>query len=461
MYDITQFFLFRPVFVLELLIGELLFACQLPRRRYFWLRLLAMALFLIGLSCAIPQIYINPGFNLFYYSSYFFLIFVLSLLGLRYFCLKASFRDCLFAAVAGYSVQHFSSELFMLISNATGLNGQLDFNIYGSGPLDLKVIASNLAPFFFYVFIYVLLFSLVYFFAFLYFGHLLKRIDFSSFHNPMTVSLAALVLLFSIVASGVVTYCFPNLKDRFLLSLLDSYNLVCCLLAFILFVELPHRQALALDLQRTEQLREKEKERYKMSEENVEQINIRCHDLKKSLQALTAGRGLDQGSVEDIEKQINIYDDSIVTKNAAINVVLAEKALFAEKNHIKLSFIIDGSAMDFMKESDVYFLFSNIMDNAIEAVMKGPESQRSIGLTLKRQGGFVVLHSYNWFVGGLTFKDGLPETTKGDKGSHGFGLKSIKSIIERYGGSLNVKASEGIFELNALFSPSPKPANGH
>ncbi len=453
MYQITEFFIFRPIFVIELLVGELLFACHLPKKRYFWLRFVGLVLVLIGISCAIPQLYYSSGFNLFYYSSYFFLIFFLSLFGLKW-CLNTSFRNCLFAALAGYTVQHFSSVLFQFFSAATGINGKLEFDIYGSGPLNLYIIANNLAPFFLFVFSYVAIFLVLYFLAYLYFSSLVKKLDFSCFNKPLSIGLAALVLFSCIVATGVVTYCFPGLDNRLLISLLDGYNLLCCLLSFVLFVEMPRRQALDGDLKMAEQLRIKEKERYEMSEENINQINIRCHDLKKSLSALTEGRGLDPESVADIEKRIVLYDDSIITKNGAINVVLAEKAMIAEKNGITLSCIIDGEALSFMKDSDVYFLFTNIIDNAIEAVLKLPENKRSIGLNVKRQDDFVMIRSYNWYAGDIVMKEGLPATTKKDKTSHGFGLASITNTSERYGGSVKIKTNDGVFELNIIFPVS-------
>lgn len=42
----------------------------------------------------------------------------------------------------------------------------------------------------------------------------------------------------------------------------------------------------------------------------------------------------------------------------------------------------------------------------------------------------------------------LPSSTKKDnKDYHGYGLKSIKLIAERYGGSISVSADKGIFNL--------------
>lgn len=45
----------------------------------------------------------------------------------------------------------------------------------------------------------------------------------------------------------------------------------------------------------------------------------------------------------------------------------------------------------------------------------------------------------------------MPSTTKKDKENHGYGLKSIIYIAEKYGGKVSVKASGGVFDLNIIF----------
>ena len=47
----------------------------------------------------------------------------------------------------------------------------------------------------------------------------------------------------------------------------------------------------------------------------------------------------------------------------------------------------------------------------------------------------------------MEFSGGLPLTTKGDNGYHGFGVKSIKSTIEKYGGVVVIDMSGGAEQL--------------
>lgn len=47
-------------------------------------------------------------------------------------------------------------------------------------------------------------------------------------------------------------------------------------------------------------------------------------------------------------------------------------------------------------------------------------------------------------------KEGLPITTKGDTSYHGYGLKSIREIVSRYGGVMRVDNSKDIFQLSIV-----------
>ncbi len=102
-----------------------------------------------------------------------------------------------------------------------------------------------------------------------------------------------------------------------------------------------------------------------------------------------------------------------------------------------------------MQPSDIFSLFGNAMENAIEALCKiADEEQRIIFMSVKTQLGMVVIHVENNYQGQLAFDDGLPRTTKGDEYYHGFGVRSIRMVAEKYRGHAAVLTHNGIFNLN-------------
>ena len=113
-----------------------------------------------------------------------------------------------------------------------------------------------------------------------------------------------------------------------------------------------------------------------------------------------------------------------------------------------------------MKSSDVYSLFGNALDNAIEAVIKLQDKEkRVIGLKVRSAGELISVTLKNFYEGELLLdEEGFPDTTKEDKDYHGYGMKSIRMIVEKYDGDVSILTKEGVFYLNILLpKPNKKP----
>lgn len=203
-----------------------------------------------------------------------------------------------------------------------------------------------------------------------------------------------------------------------------------------------------------QQIMSLEEEQHKMSMENIEMINQKCHDLKHQISAL---RYLDNAKeqekiIRDIEHSIMIYDMSVKTGNDALDIVLAEKSIYCERCHIRFSCIADGEKLGFMSDTDIYSLFGNAFDNAIESLcqVENPE-KRIIGVHIFCKGNYLVVHIENYCSHPVVFENGLPLTTKENRSYHGYGTRSIRFLVEKYGGTVSMSAENDIFQLNILF----------
>ena len=79
-----------------------------------------------------------------------------------------------------------------------------------------------------------------------------------------------------------------------------------------------------------------------------------------------------------------------------------------------------------------------------------PADERLIGLYVGEQKGMLRIRVENPYRGKIEFQNALPVTQKADKTIHGFGMKSIKMIAEKYSGVLTVTTDNNIFKLNIL-----------
>lgn len=188
-----------------------------------------------------------------------------------------------------------------------------------------------------------------------------------------------------------------------------------------------------------------------MMENNINFINMKCHDLRKELRRLKAKKG--ELTDEDfclLEESLNFYDSSVKTGNVNIDALIQDKLIYCNSMGIEFTSLVDGDAFKEMASSDVYFLLTNIIDNAIEATEAIEKKEhRVISLTASRKHGVLMIEETNYYQGRLSFNgDGSIKTTKEEnKKYHGYGTKSIAYIVKKYEGKMEYETKDGIFKL--------------
>lgn len=100
-------------------------------------------------------------------------------------------------------------------------------------------------------------------------------------------------------------------------------------------------------------------------------------------------------------------------------------------------------------------IFSNLLDNAIEACSKVPIERRKIDLTVYKFNEFITISIRNPYNGKLVWDKDSLVSTKGGK-HMGLGLKNVKSAVEKYEGTMQRKSDEGRFEVKILMSPESR-----
>ncbi|WP_312248656.1 GHKL domain-containing protein [Streptococcus parasuis] len=196
---------------------------------------------------------------------------------------------------------------------------------------------------------------------------------------------------------------------------------------------------------------------YALLEQSMNVINQKYHDLKYQIQALRDGMSVEEGQLylDKVEKEIKLYEAQNRTGNHIVDTILTGKSIQCQLKDIEFTAVVDGTALNFLDAVELMTLLGNMLDNAIENVEKiTDKNQRLIHLVVAKTRGFVRIRLENRFEGDLEFEQNLPKTTKDRDGYHGFGLKSIRSIVENYGGTLEITTRDGWFELSILFPPN-------
>lgn len=198
---------------------------------------------------------------------------------------------------------------------------------------------------------------------------------------------------------------------------------------------------------RIEELLRQSADQYQISKETIEMLNIKCHDLKHQIRQFRSQGMIDEESLSEMEHIIDAYDCNMKTGDSTLDIILTEKSLLCNRKNIKFTCIANGFELSFMNPCDLYALFGNAVDNAIEAVenVEDPE-KKYIGLTVRLVGKFYSVHLQNYTREKVSFENGLPQTGKPDKNNHGYGVKSMQMLVKKYGGGNFFYSGRGYFQ---------------
>jgi hypothetical protein len=418
----------------------LLLAWPLPRRSHFCLRLVCcLASMLVYLNSPLVGIFGSSTAAVFAGSSLYFAGILVVLILITMICFEVNIRTAAFCAVCGYTAENLSADLGELAGLIMRIN-----HIPAGNELIRLVIFGALT----YAVLYLTLLR----------PHRNDGPDIDPSRSSLLMVLGVVFLniVFDLTVKYLRTY---NIPQGFSIILRVAV-IVMCFYALVLEYEMLYNRRLLAERMVMRRLMHDQMQQYEMSRQNIDAINIKCHDIRhqiRHLEEIGGTRTVDKDTLADIAHQVSIYDSTMKTGNKALDTILTEKALIGEKDHIRLDCIIDGGVLSFMKPADIYSLFGNAIDNAFDAVRELPEDEREISLQVRKAAGMVTAHMENGFAGEVEFRNGLPITTKGDTSNHGFGTRSMHSIVERYGGTLTMGVQGQTFYWNALI-PIPSAA---
>ncbi len=232
-----------------------------------------------------------------------------------------------------------------------------------------------------------------------------------------------------------------------LLSLLDVIIFVFMRKMNISSQKKRERELLQLQL-------EIQKDEMRKLEQQYREVSVLRHDFNNSIDCIS--RMIQQKKYEDAlnyshklkDRKVGKLQIHIECSSPAINAVVNSKFSDAKENGIETSFRMLVQIPESL-EFDISIILMNLLDNSVEACCKNEISSQII-LTISRIGVYYQLLIENTIEESVLQNNKQLKSIKSGKNKHGWGLKSIKDIIERHDGMMDIYEENGRFCVSIL-----------
>lgn len=188
----------------------------------------------------------------------------------------------------------------------------------------------------------------------------------------------------------------------------------------------------------------------------MEKNRIQTHDMKHHLLVL---REYGQEKQWDsLMSYLNELSEDILakkktgwTQTGILDTILEQKKAKAESKGIAFRIRADRIGELPFSDMEISTLFSNLLDNAIEACEKIQDDRRWIQLNIMRKSGMLYITISNSIKGRPLEKEGKLITNKQNHQLHGYGIKSVQKIVRKYEGDFSYQIRESEFIVTITF----------
>ena len=181
------------------------------------------------------------------------------------------------------------------------------------------------------------------------------------------------------------------------------------------------------------------------SQETVKKLHHDINNHMICIKKIHGNNSLASEYINEISNQIESCNYNFDTKNMVLDIILTEKKYICDKDSIDFLVDINFEKCKFMEMIDICSIFSNILDNAIEACNKIKNKDKKIILKGTIVNDFFVVKCVNTKENDVILSGNKIMTDKKDKNLHGIGINSIKSSVKKYDGNVEFKFEDDKF----------------
>lgn len=263
------------------------------------------------------------------------------------------------------------------------------------------------------------------------------------------ITFYVILILFETVVFAYVSYMAQNhAKGIFIILMMAGFVVLDVYMMYILHkvsssreaeheIELMHQQE-QLQMQMYLELQKK----YDLSRSVTHDVNRHIRSLEKLVEHNSTEKA--EQYFIDLHKSINRLNPMVKNQNTMLAIILNTAAEKAETEKIKLDMDIEDFSIAFMRDIDITTIFSNILDNAIEACCELPIEKRKIHITLRNKLDLMILRMTNSCVYNTDHEIPIHSSKAGHSG---IGLLNVKNVVEQYDGVMEIIRKDNQFQI--------------
>ncbi|SHO44864.1 sensor histidine kinase [Anaerocolumna xylanovorans] len=172
------------------------------------------------------------------------------------------------------------------------------------------------------------------------------------------------------------------------------------------------------------------------------------HDYHNHLQVMKAYLTFDQKKeleqyLSELEQELNRVDAYVKSGNLMLDAILNSKLSLMEKSGISITCKTELTGDIPLQEVDLCVILGNLLDNAMEACGQIQQNERFVRV-------YISVIKKQFYISVQNSAKEEPDFNERNyisnkRGNHGFGIKRVKALTDKYEGFLNLQNEPGIF----------------
>ncbi|MDE7259683.1 MAG: ATP-binding protein [Lachnospiraceae bacterium] len=183
-----------------------------------------------------------------------------------------------------------------------------------------------------------------------------------------------------------------------------------------------------------------------------QQIGLLKHDMKNHTLVILSY--LEENKTEEARQyageildKLNRMYTYVNVGNSLLSYIINSKLSMAKEQGIEIKAEIENLPFSYMDSVDFSSLLNNMLDNAINGALESEGKKLEVNIVSEK--GFDVITVKN-SIDGSVLKDNPELATSKEEPGHGYGMKQMKAVTEKYEGNIDIYEKDGMFIVRVM-----------